>query len=100
MLVQCTRPCGPRALDASKFSARALDLSYFTRKVNAHLLTSKDATVGHFVIFGKKKCQFWVVLVNKCNYHVTKSVKGILFQLLVNFDFLKPFTTHDAVLKI
>ena len=32
MLVQCTRPCGPRALDASKFSARALDLSYFTRK--------------------------------------------------------------------
>ena len=39
--------CGPRALDASKFSARALDLSYFTRtraleKVNGHLLTSKQ----------------------------------------------------------
>ena len=32
MLVQCTRPCGPWALNASKFSARALDLSYFTRK--------------------------------------------------------------------
>ena len=32
MLVQCTRPCGPQALDASKFSARALDLSYFYRK--------------------------------------------------------------------
>ena len=28
--VQCTRPCGPQALDTSKFSARALDLSYFT----------------------------------------------------------------------
>ena len=42
MLVQCTQPCGPRALDASKFSARALDLSHFTRKVNAHLLTSNS----------------------------------------------------------
>ena len=25
-------PCGPRALDTSKFSARALDLSYSTQK--------------------------------------------------------------------
>ena len=29
--LQCTQPCGPRALDASNFSACALDLSYFTK---------------------------------------------------------------------
>ena len=45
MLVQCTRPCGPRALDASKFSARPLDLSYSLEKVNAHLLTSNSYIV-------------------------------------------------------
>ena len=45
MLVQCTRPYGPRALDASKFSTRALDLSYFTRKINANLLTFKQYNV-------------------------------------------------------
>ena len=32
MLVQCTRPYGPWALDASKFNAQALDLSHFTHK--------------------------------------------------------------------
>ena len=31
MIVQCTGP-QPKALDASKLSARALDLSYVTRK--------------------------------------------------------------------
>ena len=39
MLVHCTRPCGPRAMDASKPSARALISSHFSHKVNAHLLT-------------------------------------------------------------
>ena len=44
MLAHCTRPCGSRALEASKLRARALDLSHFT-KVNAHLLTSNLADV-------------------------------------------------------
>ena len=48
MLVQCSRPCGPRALDASKFSARALDLSYFTRKSKC-ALTLIHALWAHYV---------------------------------------------------
>ena len=40
MLVQCTRTSFSLALEVSKFSARALDLSYFTRK-------SKCAFINH-----------------------------------------------------
>ena len=34
MLVHCTQPCVPQAMDASKPSARAMILSHVSRKVN------------------------------------------------------------------
>ena len=47
--------------------------------------------------FCGKNCEFLVILVKKCIYHVTKGVKRI-FQLLVSFNFLKSILDDAIVL--
>ena len=59
----------------------------------------KYVTVEYYVLFDKKWL-FLVVLVKKSIYHVTKGVKGLFFQLLVSFDFLKSSTLLDCCLKL
>ena len=58
MLVQCTQPCGPRALDASKFSAHWICLISL-EKVNAHLLTCNYRLYSHCSYFEIKVRLRW-----------------------------------------
>ena len=78
MLVQCTRPCGPRALDTSKFSARALDLSYCTRK-------SKCAFINLYIIIKKiKKDQISITIL----------------VILFLFDCKSLFSLHSVAMRL